>query len=67
VRGEAYTGFWWGNMRERDPLGGPRRKWEDNIKTDLQEVGFGMDWIELARDRDRCRALVGAVMNLPVP
>ena len=54
-------------MRERDPLGGPRRKWEDNIKTDLQEVGFGMDWIELARDRDRCRALVGAVMNLPVP
>ena len=47
------------------PLGRPRRRWEDNIKMDLQEVGCGgVDWIELAQDRDRRRALVNAVMNL---
>jgi hypothetical protein len=46
------------------PLGKPRRRWEDNIKMDLQEVGCrGMDWIELAQDRDRWRALVIAVMT----
>jgi len=46
----------------------PRRKWEDNIKMDLQEVGFGvMEWIELAQDRDRCRTLVDAGMNIRVP
>jgi len=49
------------------PLGRPRRIWEDNIKKDLQEVGCGgMDWIELAQDRDRWRAIVNAVMNLQV-
>jgi hypothetical protein len=49
------------------PLGRPRDKWEDNIKMDLQDVGlWGMDWIELAQDRDRWRALVNAVMNLRV-
>jgi len=48
-------------------LGRPRRRWEDNIKMDLQEVGCGgMDWIELAQDRDRFRALVSALMNLQV-
>ena len=58
-------------MGENDgkrPLGRPRRRWEDNIKIDLQEVGCGgMDWIELAQDRDRWRALANSVMNLRVP
>jgi len=50
------------------PLGRPRRRWEDNIKMDLQEVGGGCeDWMELAQDRDRWRALVSTVMNLRVP
>jgi hypothetical protein len=50
------------------PLGRPRHRWEDNIKMDLQEVGYGgMDWIELPQDRDRWRALVIVVMNLRVP
>jgi hypothetical protein len=49
------------------PLGRPRRRWEDNIRMDLQEVVCGvMDWIGLAQDRDRWRALVNAVMNLRV-
>jgi len=55
-RGEGCTGFWWGNLRERDQLGRPRRRWEDNIKMDLHEVGGGCgDWMELAQDRDRWR------------
>jgi len=50
------------------PLGRPRRRWEDNIKIDLQEVGCGyMDWIELAQVRDRWCASLNAVMNLRVP
>ena len=50
------------------PLGSYRRRWEDNNKMDLEEVGYGcMDWIELAQDRERLRALVNAVMNLQVP
>ena len=50
------------------PLRKPRRRWEDNIKMGLQKVGCrGMDWIELAQDRDRWRALVNAVMNIWVP
>ena len=50
------------------PLGRHRRSWKDNIKMDLEEVGCGvMDWIELAQDRDRRRALLNAVMKLSVP
>jgi len=50
------------------PFGRTKRRWEDNIKMGLQEVGCGvMDWIELAQDRDGWRALVHAVMNLRVP
>jgi hypothetical protein len=57
-----------GKPEVKRPLGRPRRRWEDNIKMDLQEVGCGgIDWIELVEDRDRCRALVNAVMNLRVP
>jgi hypothetical protein len=56
-----------GKPGEKRPLGRHRRRWEDNIKTDCQEVGCGgMDWIELAQDRDRWRALVNAVMKLRV-
>jgi len=57
-----------GKPEGQRPLGRPRHRWEDNIKMDLQEVGCeGMDWIELAQDRDSCKALVNAVMNLWVP
>jgi hypothetical protein len=52
----------------RRPLGRTRHRWEDNIKIELQELGFGdVDWIHLAQDRDRWRALVNTVMNLQVP
>ena len=57
-----------GETEGKRPLGRPRLRWEDNIKTDLQEVGLGYeDWIGLAQDRDRWRALVSAVRNLRVP
>jgi hypothetical protein len=52
----------------KEKLGGPRRKWVDNIKTDLAEIVWGgMDWIGLVQDRDKWKALVKAVMNLWVP
>jgi len=57
-----------GRPGRKRPLGRPRRRWEDNIKMDLQRVGWGgVDWFDLAYDRDRWRALVNAVMNLCVP
>jgi len=56
-----------GKPEGKRQLGRHRRRWEDNIKMDLQEVGCGrMDWIEVAQDRDRWRALVNAVMNIRV-
>ena len=56
-----------GKPEGKKPLGRPRHRWEDNIKMDLQKVGCGgVDWIELAQDRDRWQALVNVVMNLQV-
>jgi hypothetical protein len=67
-RGEVYTGSCWGKPEGKRPLERPRRRWEDNIKMDLQEMGCGgMDWIELAQDRDRWQALVNTGMELRVP
>jgi hypothetical protein len=57
-----------GKPEEKRPLRRPRRSWEDNVKMDLQEVGcVGMDWMELAQNRDRWRTLVTALMNFRVP
>jgi len=57
-----------GKRDGKRPLGRSRGRWENNIKMDLQELEcVGMDWIELAQDRDNCRALVNAVMNVRVP
>jgi hypothetical protein len=56
-----------GRPEGKRPLGRPGRRWEDNIKKDLQEVGWGMDWIKLAQDTDMWLALVNAVMNLRFP
>jgi len=56
-----------GKPEGQRPLGRPRQRWKNNIKMDLQQVGCrGMDWIEMAQDRDRRRTLVNAVMNLRV-
>jgi hypothetical protein len=57
-----------GNPEEKRPLGRARRRWVDNIKMDLREIGWdGRDWINLAQDRDQWRALVNAVMKVRVP
>jgi hypothetical protein len=63
----AYRALMW-KPEGRRPLRRPRRRWEDNIKMDNREVGWGgVDWIDLAQDRDRWQALVNTVMNLRVP
>jgi hypothetical protein len=57
-----------GKPEGKRSLGRPRRKWEDNIKMDLREIGWGgMDWIDVAQDREQWRALLNTVMNLRVP
>jgi hypothetical protein len=57
-----------GKLEGKRPLGRPRRRWEDNIKMDLKKVGGGCeDWMELAQDRDRWRALVGTMRDFRVP
>jgi hypothetical protein len=59
-------GFLVGKAEVKGPLAKPRRRWKDNIKMDLQEVGWGIGWIDQAQDRGRWRAVVNAVMNLLV-
>jgi hypothetical protein len=56
-----------GEPEGKRPLGRPRRRWVDNIRMDLGEVGWGDDWIGLAKDRNRWRAVVNSVLNLRVP
>jgi hypothetical protein len=57
-----------GKPEGKRPLGRPRRRWDDNIRMDLREIGWGgVDWIDLAQDRDQWRALVNTVMNFRVP
>ena len=64
-KGEVCTRFWWEKPKGKRR---PRRRWEDNIKMDLEEVGRGCgDWMELAQDRERWRAFVSTVMNFQVP
>ena len=66
--GRGVHKVWVGKPEGKRPLGRPRRRWEDNIKMDLQEVGKGCgDWMELTKDRDSWRALVSTVMNFGVP
>ena len=65
--GERFARVLVGKPEGKRPLGRPRRRWEDNIKLDLREVGGGGNWMELAQDRDRWRALVNTVMNFRVP
>jgi hypothetical protein len=65
-RGETCRRFWWKYQKEK-PLERPRRRWEDGIKMDLREIGWGgVAWIHLAQDRETWRAVVNAVMNLRV-
>ena len=62
--GRGFGGEAWG----KSPLGIPRRRWDDNIESDLPEVGCGgMKWIDLAQDRDKWQALANPVMNLRIP
>jgi hypothetical protein len=64
----VFTGFWLRGPKIKRPLGRPRRRWEDNIKMDVREMGIdGAIWIRLAQDRVQWRTFVNMVMNLRVP
>jgi hypothetical protein len=64
----GFTGCWGGEPEGKRPLGRPRRRWEDNLKTDFEEVGAGCgDWMEMAQNRNGWRALGSTVKNLRVP
>jgi hypothetical protein len=66
-RGGINIGYWWENQRERD-LGRPRCRWMNNIRMDLGEIGWsGVEWIDLAKDRNNWRALVNGALNLWFP
>jgi hypothetical protein len=65
--GQVRTGILWENLREREKLGRPRMRWEDNIKMIFKNWDGGVDWIYLAQNRDRRWVFVNAVMNLRVP
>jgi hypothetical protein len=66
--GELFTGFWLVGPKGKRPLGRPRRRWEDNIKMDLREIGsYGTNWIRLAQDRVCWQAFMSTVMNYRVP
>jgi hypothetical protein len=67
-RGEVFTGIWLGGSKVADHCGRPRRRWENNIKMDLREIGIdGTNWIQLAQDRVQWQACMNTVMNLRVP
>jgi hypothetical protein len=66
-RGEVHTGFWWGDLRERDHLEDRGVDGRIILKWIFKKWDGGMDWIDMAEDRDRWRAVVNAVMNLRVP
>jgi hypothetical protein len=67
-RSGMHIGYWWESQTEKRPLGRPRHRWVDNIKMDLRQIGWdGMDWIDLAHNRDQWRALVNMVMNVQDP
>jgi hypothetical protein len=64
----VHAGFWWERQKERNIYKRTRRRWENNIKMDLREIGRGgVDWVDLAQDRDQWREFVNTVMNLWVP
>ena len=63
-RGDVYTGFWWGNLRETDHMEGTGVDGKKTLRWIFREWDGSMEWIDLAQDRDRWRALVTAVMNL---
>jgi hypothetical protein len=68
VRRGIHIGYSWESQKESDHLGRPRRRWVDNIKIDLREIGWdGVDWIDMAQDRDQWNTLVNTVLKLLVP